>query len=456
MVDTRVTPERESDISGAALISDLSSRLTHVGSADNWRARFLAGLSRMRWQLLGALGMGVLAPSILADFWSSRELSAPEINAVTLVTLLAVLCSFLLFRKVSRYPGVDGMTSILPVTLSSFAFAGVFILLAREDYSRFQLLLSFGLTTVWLMGVQRALSRATQLSFAVLPAGRVSELLATDLARWVPLSSPEAAMQDTAARLPIVADLRADMGEHWERFLTQSALKGRPIYHYKQVREALSGRSQIEHLSENSFGTLSPDILYVPSKKIIDAVAALVLLAFISPVLIMLALAIRLESPGPAIFRQQRIGLGGQPFTIYKFRSMRQRASGGGLEDAKTKGDDARVTRIGRFIRRHRIDELPQLINIVRGEMSFIGPRPEAVELSEWYNQQIPFYAYRHLVRPGISGWAQVNQGHITELDDAREKLEYDFYYVRHITPWLDFYIVLRTLRVLVTGHGAK
>ena len=121
-----------------------------------------------------------------------------------------------------------------------------------------------------------------------------------------------------------------------------------------------------------------------------------------------------------------------------------------------TRSDDDRITSVGRFIRKTRIDELPQLINILLGQMSLIGPRPETLNLSEWYEAEIPFYRYRHIVRPGITGWAQVKQGHVTSVDDVREKLEYDFYYVRNFSVWLDFLIVIQTLRVIFTGHGAK
>ena len=121
-----------------------------------------------------------------------------------------------------------------------------------------------------------------------------------------------------------------------------------------------------------------------------------------------------------------------------------------------TRVADARITRIGTFLRRTRIDELPQILNILRGEMSWIGPRPEALPLSRWYEAELPFYHYRHIVRPGITGWAQVNQGHVTALNDALEKLHYDFYYIKNFSPWLDFIIVMRTLTIVVTGFGAR
>ena len=151
------------------------------------------------------------------------------------------------------------------------------------------------------------------------------------------------------------------------------------------------------------------------------------------------------------------MGFRGKTFTVYKFRSMRvQDESERDLHSDKTLSDDDRITRIGRFIRKTRIDELPQVFNILKGDMSWIGPRPETLRLSKWYEEEIPFYRYRHIVRPGISGWAQVKQGHVTEVDDIRLKLEYDMYYVKHFSLWLDLLIAVKTVSVVFTGNGAK
>ncbi|MEO8619378.1 MAG: sugar transferase, partial [Sphingomicrobium sp.] len=118
--------------------------------------------------------------------------------------------------------------------------------------------------------------------------------------------------------------------------------------------------------------------------------------------------------------------------------------------------DDVRITRVGRFLRQSRLDELPQIFNILRGEMSFIGPRPEAEVLSSWYTGDVPFYRYRHVVKPGITGWAQVNQGHVATVEEINEKLQYDFFYIKYFSPWLDLLIVFRTLKVMLTGFGSR
>jgi lipopolysaccharide/colanic/teichoic acid biosynthesis glycosyltransferase len=168
------------------------------------------------------------------------------------------------------------------------------------------------------------------------------------------------------------------------------------------------------------------------------------------------AIAIRLDSQGPALFRQKRIGHAGRLITVYKFRTMRRVEIADQRRALMTDENDGRITRVGRVLRQLRIDELPQIINILRWEMSWIGPRPEADLLSGWYTSEIPFYRYRHVVKPGISGWAQVNQGHVAEVRDVHAKLHYDFYYIKYFSPWLDVLIFFRTIKTMLTGFGSR
>jgi lipopolysaccharide/colanic/teichoic acid biosynthesis glycosyltransferase len=169
-----------------------------------------------------------------------------------------------------------------------------------------------------------------------------------------------------------------------------------------------------------------------------------------------IAAAIRLDGDGPIIFSQQRVGYGGRRIIVYKFRTMHSAPASGDRRAAITADDDERVTRAGRRLRKLRLDELPQIFNIIRGEMSWIGPRPEVEVLSAWYTNELPFYRYRHVVKPGISGWAQVNQGHVAEVDEVHRKLQYDFYYIKYFSPWLDLLILLRTIKTMLTGFGSR
>jgi sugar transferase (PEP-CTERM system associated) len=187
-------------------------------------------------------------------------------------------------------------------------------------------------------------------------------------------------------------------------------------------------------------------------RRALNFAIALLGLALSLPVALLTALAIKLESPGPVFYRQERVGKQGRPFTIIKFRSMRQDAEATGPAWA-TDGDD-RVTRVGRFIRKVRIDEIPQFINILRGEMSLVGPRPERPFFVAQLTESIPFYSQRHLVAPGLTGWAQVNYEYGASVEDALEKLQYDLYYIKNASLLFDLWILLKSFRIILFGRG--
>jgi sugar transferase (PEP-CTERM system associated) len=191
------------------------------------------------------------------------------------------------------------------------------------------------------------------------------------------------------------------------------------------------------------------------AKRVFDIGASGALLLLTIPLILLTALAIKIESRGPAFYRQSRVGLFGQEFDCVKLRSMRADAEVGGKAVWAEK-DDPRITRIGRIIRLLRIDELPQLWAVLRGEMSFVGPRPERPSFVAELVQQMPYYAERHMVKPGITGWAQINYPYGANLDDARHKLEYDLYYAKNYTPFLDLVILLQTIRVVLFPDGAR
>ncbi|HTN13768.1 MAG TPA: TIGR03013 family XrtA/PEP-CTERM system glycosyltransferase [Sphingomonadaceae bacterium] len=190
------------------------------------------------------------------------------------------------------------------------------------------------------------------------------------------------------------------------------------------------------------------------AKRMFDILASSILLFLTFPLILLFALLVKIDSRGPAFFRQTRVGLYGQTFELVKLRSMRTDAEKDGAKWAQT--DDPRVTRVGRFIRKARIDELPQTWSVLKGEMSFVGPRPERPEFVEDLDEKLPYYAERHMVKPGITGWAQINYPYGASIDDARQKLEYDLYYAKNYTPFLDLLILLQTLRVVLWHEGAR
>ncbi len=189
-------------------------------------------------------------------------------------------------------------------------------------------------------------------------------------------------------------------------------------------------------------------------KRVFSLALGSLAIAVTSPIMLLALIAIRLDSPGPAIFRQKRVGENGKLFTVFKFRSMYEGSDKKQLRPVED--DDARITRVGKWLRRTRIDELPQLFNIVKGDMAFVGPRPFVPEQEEECVAGIPFYKERWLVKPGATGWAQINRGYNVTLEDNREKLAYDLFYIKNVSLGLDLFIMFSTIKILLLGRGGR
>lgn len=234
--------------------------------------------------------------------------------------------------------------------------------------------------------------------------------------------------------------------------------RGVPVNDFSSFLERETGRVDLDTLNPSwlifSDGFSSGRVMSGAGKRTFDLVVSLLLLLTTFPIIAIFALLVKLESRGPAFFRQTRVGLFGQPFSVIKLRSMAQDAEKDGAQWATE--NDPRVTRVGRFIRKVRIDELPQLWTVLKGEMSFVGPRPEVPQFVADLDEHLPYYAERHMVKPGITGWAQINYPYGASIEDARHKLEYDLYYAKNYTPFLDILILLQTFRVILWPDGAR
>ncbi|MEO0451725.1 MAG: sugar transferase [Pseudomonadota bacterium] len=441
----------------STLLKELSIDDAQV-AAKSTRTRLFNIFATARFQLAMAAFAGVVLPGLIRvqfENWADEVLSY---DANVWGACVAILAGFLIHRKLTSLPGTAALSNTLPGFVLSYLTVMALFSALRIDFSRTQLVLSMIMVCVLFLALSFIVARLKTQMYGFVPGGRADDLKKIKHAEWVRFSSIKDA--ERAGSIPIVADFNhAGITRDWERYLAEEAITGRRVFNTKQLTESLEGKVAIDHLSENSFGHLAPDALYAPAKLYVDFILAFLALVLLSPLFLLVAVLIRLDSPGPALFRQQRMGYGGKPFTLYKFRSMRvapTSAAAGDVQKDMTESDDDRITRIGKLIRRTRIDELPQLLNILLGQMSWIGPRPETLALSAWYEDKIPFYRYRHILRPGITGWAQVKQGHVTSVDDVKEKLEYDFYYVRNFSVWLDILIVMQTVRVIFRGHGAK
>jgi lipopolysaccharide/colanic/teichoic acid biosynthesis glycosyltransferase len=247
----------------------------------------------------------------------------------------------------------------------------------------------------------------------------------------------------------IIMQPAVNYDDTWRRFLLHAQVLGLPIFSEQELDEMLLKRIDVRSLDQTWIPTsFSLNHLYVYLKHLVDALVILLLSPLLIIIFAIVSIAIRLNMGAPVIYRQKRLGRDNKIFTVYKFRTM--------TKGQAKEGDESRLTTLGKFLRTYRLDELPQLWNVLKGEMSLIGPRPEWEETAKVFTEKIPLYNIRHLVRPGITGWAQVNQGHVIGIDGNYNKLRYDIYYVKHFSVWLDLKIVARTLLVILTGKGAK
>jgi len=241
------------------------------------------------------------------------------------------------------------------------------------------------------------------------------------------------------------------------RELLDLRLKGVVIEDAGTLMERLLGKLPLEGLNPSTliftqgFNVKASQQIF---RRLISMTVAFIGLAICLPFVPFIILAVRLSSPGPIFFRQTRVGLRGRHFSVIKFRTMRQDAEAHGAVWA-TK-DDPRVTKLGRFMRKTRLDEIPQLWNVLRGEMGFVGPRPERPEFVQWLASEIPFYELRHMIRPGITGWAQVRYQYGASLEETKQKLEYDLYYVKHLSVGLDLLIMFETIKTIILRRGAQ
>ncbi len=417
---------------------DLGSRLVELSSyaAIVWLAMIAVGnytpeaLRSLRYaiaRILVAVCLAFLAISIInlaapnAVFWRSVLAYAMVLSVVALVLNRLVLGNFLGTAAFKRRV----------LVLGAGARAERLKLLATKRDSGFVI-------TNFI-----AMDEGT----AVIPNAIARRSIA-DLGKFVEGNSADEvvlALQERRNALPLKDLLRVKT-------------KGVQVNEFSSFLERETGRVDLDTLNPSwlifSDGFSAGRRLSSWAKRAFDVGVSSILLVFGLPVIVIFAVLIRLESKGPAFFRQTRVGLYGQHFQIPKLRSMRVDAEAQGVKWAEK--DDPRITRIGRIIRKVRIDELPQLWSVLKGEMSFVGPRPELPKFVADLEECLPYYAERHMVKPGITGWAQINYPYGASIEDARHKLEYDLYYAKNYTPFLDLLILLQTARVILWPDGAR
>ncbi|MBO4300221.1 MAG: sugar transferase [Desulfovibrio sp.] len=348
----------------------------------------------------------------------------------TVVTLFALSLCFTLAWRILYYRNADKLTHPLRILLVGVDRAGK----VRE-------LLAEGLPKARILGYVGEPDQGPD-------AGPClgAPFLALDIARkehaTMILLLPDAPIDDDIAHDLLLAKLRGSMVVDIRSFY-EHVVQRLPL---TQIND--EWLLQSEGFSLNTRGSLRR------LKRALDVLISLLLLIPAAPIMLITAIIVRLESPGPVIYKQDRVGLFEKEFTVYKFRSMRADADKNGAVWASA--NDNRVTRFGKLIRKVRIDELPQIWNILKGDMSFIGPRPERMAFVQKLKQKIPYYSLRHTVKPGLTGWAQVCYPYGASEDDARRKLEYDLYYIKNMSLLLDINIVFKTVGVVLFPKGAR
>jgi exopolysaccharide biosynthesis polyprenyl glycosylphosphotransferase len=288
------------------------------------------------------------------------------------------------------------------------------------------------------VGVAQEDDRPSEFPWEQLVVGSVNDL--GSLVRSLQLDRIVVALTDRRGRLPMMD-------------LVEARMRGIEVEDAVEFYERLTGKVAIESLtpsgliSSRHFRKTRADLAFGHALSL--AVAALALLV-LSPLLVVIGLAIKLDSPGPVLFVHDRAGARGRRFKLLKFRTMRPAAQ---PRSEWARDNNDRITRLGEWLRKYRLDELPQLINVLRGDMNLVGPRPHPVSNVELFNKKIPYYTLRSLVRPGITGWAQVRQGYANGLEEETEKMRYDLFYIKHMSAWLDLRILCETVQIILSGQ---
>jgi exopolysaccharide biosynthesis polyprenyl glycosylphosphotransferase len=372
----------------------------------------------------------------------------------------AVVGSLLSARMWGRATPRPTYGRALAIAGFALAFTAIGIVLLRPYHSNAML----GVTTaLWFGGMvahryaRRRRPWSEKMLVVTREKGLVDDLRNADhadvIAVYDPGDGPPEGVE--VGETALVVDLRPVLSDSMAQFVSSWNLAGYPVRSLTAVYEEHTGRLPIVHLAEG--WELTAPVSrneYAPFKRAIDTALILVSLPIWIILAAGIALAVRLDSRGPIIYRQSRVGRDGRIFTLYKFRTMGVDAERNGPQFATE--DDDRLTRTGKWLRRSRLDEIPQLWNVLKGDLSLVGPRPERPVFTEQYDRTIPFYSYRHLVRPGVTGWAQVNYGYADDEARTVDKLTYDLYYVKHMSPWLDTEILGQSVWTVMSAFGAR
>ena len=393
--------------------------------------------------------------------WEARQVGPRVLPMLGFVMLAALVASTLVPSMPS--PGVPrpsygrGLTMVM-ITLSAVA---LMVLATRIYFSRSLLLVTMAIWAVTVVAHRVVRRRRPWIEPMVVFSSDREMVRDLQLAPHAdvralidPSSHPDQGPLDPETTL--VVDMAAALSPEVARLVSGNDLAGRVVKPLASVYEEHTERVPLPRLVEDwqMTTTLQQVRNWLWGKRLFDLAAVVLTLPIWVLVAGVVALVVKASSPGPVLFRQLRVGRGGQPFTIYKFRTMRSDAEADGPRFAAV--DDPRLVRGGGWLRRYRLDEIPQLWNVLIGDMSLVGPRAEQAPFVEEFSREIPFYSLRHLLRPGVTGWAQINTAYAADLEGTVRKLTYDLYYIKHVSPILDLRILWSSVWTVITGSGSR
>ena len=415
--------------------------------------------AQLGWSFAGCITLVLGYAIALVLIWLGW--ATPQFARTVLwCTLPYLLCAHWIYRGASL-PAAERTSMLVVTTVMPFLLLMLAFALFQEPYSRGAVLLVYVLSTSWFVVGDRLRKRSRAHCLVCLDPG-----IAERIGSWcgkgslssrdielhpLPTDSPEELLLQ--AYDGVVLDRCVVANTERSQLLGKLKLSHMRLYSVEAVAELLSGRKMLP-TGQDELWELDGNPAYDVAKRAMDVLMVLATAPVWLGICLLVGVAVRLNSAGPALYSQMRVGQNGHPFRLWKFRSMRHQPQESAAQFAQP--NDARVTRVGRFIRRWRLDELPQLYNVLAGHMSLIGPRPEQSAFVDAFATRIPAYTYRHLVRPGLTGWAQMQQGYADSEEGAAIKLSYDLYYVAHYSMALDLLIFYKTARIVLSGFGAR
>ena len=424
----------------------IGMELSHIGDRVDSLISFGVALE------LAAVSVGVYSPQALQSvrFATARWLVAVSLGIILLALLAFAFPGITLWRSISLYAMV---ISFLFIFASRVALGS---LIGGEAFKRRMIVLGAGKRADRIrMLEERPGSGFTVVSYIAMSEGE--QIVEEAIARGAIRNLKKFVVRMNASEVVLALEERRNALPLDD--LLRIKTTGVHVNDLSTFLERETGRVDLDSVNPSwlifSDGFSAGRRISTIAKRCFDMLASGLLLLLTGPIILFFALLVKLESKGPAFFRQTRVGRFGEDFQILKLRSMRTDAEAGGKAIWASE-NDPRITRVGRFIRKVRIDELPQAWSVLKGEMSFVGPRPERPEFVSDLEKEMPYYAERHMVKPGITGWAQINYPYGASVEDARHKLEYDLYYAKNYTPFLDLLILLQTLRVVLWPDGAR